>query len=104
MKNDSLFLPVKAAIRKVIGKKEGDWVQILLYADNTPTEIPEEFNMCLDEEPELYKTFTSFSDGNQKAYIEWIYSAKTEETRIRRMVEAINMISKGPKFYTNGKR
>lgn len=32
MGNGKLFLPVKAEIRKKIGKKEGDWVTIVLYA------------------------------------------------------------------------
>jgi len=31
MRNGQLFLPVKAAIRKQIAKKAGDYVQVILY-------------------------------------------------------------------------
>jgi hypothetical protein len=98
MGNGSLFLPVKAAIRKLIGKKEGDWVKVILYADNAPTEIPEELQLCLKDEPEIYKTFLSYSDGEQKAFIEWIYSAKTEETKVDRIARTLNKLAKRQKF------
>ena len=57
MGNGNLFLPVKAAIRKKIGKKEGDFVHITLYKDNLPVEIPEELQTCLMDEPAVYKNF-----------------------------------------------
>ena len=58
--NGRLFLPVKAAIRKKIGKEEGDWVEIILFADNDPLEIPIEFIECLRDEPEAYMHFYNF--------------------------------------------
>src|SRR5665647_646920 len=33
MGNGTLFIPVKAEIRKKIGKNEGDWVHIKLYSE-----------------------------------------------------------------------
>ena len=48
MGKGGLFLPVKAAIRKIIGKQEGDWVEIILFADNDPLQIPSGFIECLD--------------------------------------------------------
>jgi hypothetical protein len=99
MGNGLLFLPVKAAIRKQIGKNEGDWVKVVLYPDNSPTEIPEELQLCLTDEPEIYQTFLSYSDGEQKAFVDWIYSAKTEKTKIGRIAQTINMLSKRQKFY-----
>lgn len=38
-KEGQLFLPVKATIRKAIGKNEGDLVHVILYADMTPVPI-----------------------------------------------------------------
>lgn len=98
MGNGKLFLPVKAAIRKKLGKKEGDYVQVVLYPDNTPVEIPEELQICFLDEPAAYKTFLSYSNGEQKAFIEWIYSAKKEETRIMRITRTINKLMKGLKL------
>ncbi|AXY75252.1 hypothetical protein D3H65_15225 [Paraflavitalea soli] len=34
-------------------------------------------------------------EGKQKQYIDWIYSAKKEETRIERLAETINRLSRG---------
>lgn len=98
MGNGTLFLPVKAEIRKRIGKKEGDCVHVILYPDNLPVEIPEELRICLLDEPIANETFLSYSNGEQKAFIQWIYSAKKEETKIERIASAINMLQKGKKF------
>ena len=99
MGNGKLFLPVKADIRKKIGKKEGDWVNVVLYADNEPTEIPEELLLCLLEDPTAHQTFLSYSDGEQKAYVDWIYSAKTDETKVERIAKTLSRLTKGQKFY-----
>jgi Uncharacterized protein conserved in bacteria len=92
MGNGNLFLPVKAAIRKKIGKKESDFVHITLYKDNLPVEIPEELQTCLMDEPAVYKNFSSHTPGEQKGFIEWIYSAKKEETKIERIAELIRRL------------
>jgi hypothetical protein len=79
MGNGKLFLPVKAEIRKKIAKKEGDWVNIVLYADTNPIEIPGEFFDCLKTDPTAFEIFSSYTDGQKKEFIDWIYSAKTRE-------------------------
>lgn len=98
MGNGKLFLPVKADIRKKIGKKEGDYVHVILFADNLPTEIPEELKLCLLDEPNAYEIFLRYSDGEQKAFIEWIYSAKTDETKVERIGKTISKLSNHQKF------
>src|SRR5688572_32294459 len=80
MGNGKLFLPVKAGIRKKIGKEEGDYVHVILYPDTEPLEVPEEMLLCLKDEPAAFKFFNSISESEQKFYIQWIYSAKKEET------------------------
>jgi hypothetical protein len=103
MGNGNLFLPVKAEIRKKIKKKEGDWVHVILYTDNEPLEVPDEMRMCLEDEPKAHKFFKSLSESEQKFYIQWIYSAKKEETKIDRMAKAINRLLKGLKLYEKEK-
>jgi Domain of unknown function (DUF1905)/Bacteriocin-protection, YdeI or OmpD-Associated len=94
MGNGKLFLPVKADIRKKIGKKEGDWINVIIFSDNEPTEIPEEFLLCLKDDPVAYKTFLSYTDGQQKEFIDWIYSAKTENTKVERITETLRKLAK----------
>ena len=98
MKDGNLFLPVRAEIRKKIGKKEGDYIQVVLYPDNLPAEIPEELRLCLLDEPIAYETFLSYTDGEQKAFIDWISSVKKIETKTERIAKAINMLQKKQKL------
>lgn len=95
MKTGTLFLPIKADIRKKIGKEAGDFIKVVLYADNEPVEIPEELLLCLKEEPLAHKIFLSFTQSEQKGYIDWIYSAKREQTKADRIVLTINRTLKG---------
>lgn len=97
MGNGKLFLPVRAEIRKKIGKQEGDTVHVILYVDNTPSETPEEFLLCLEDDKKAKTFFEKLTDSEKKFYIDWIYSAKKEETKIDRMAECINRLSKGLK-------
>ncbi len=99
MGNGRLFLPVRAEIRKKIGKKEGDWVHVVLYPDTEPLEVPEEMFLCLEDEPRALKFFNRLSESEQKFYIQWVYSAKKEETKIDRMAKTINRLMKGLKMY-----
>ncbi len=99
MGNGNLFLPVKAEIRKKINKKEGDTVHIILFKDNEPLEIPEEMLLCLEEEPKALTFFNKLTESEQKFYIQYIYSAKKEETKIVRLAKTINKLVKGLKMY-----
>lgn len=92
MGNGKLFLPIKAEIRKKIKKKEGDYVRIILFEDNLPTEITDELKQCFMDEPKALETFLSYTNTEQKTIIEWIYSARTDKIKITRIVETINKI------------
>lgn len=98
MGNGKLFLPVKAEIRKKIKKADGDWIKVILFQDDEPVHIPDEFLQCLRDEPAAYQTFNSFNESNKKYYVDWIYSSKKEETRIERMAKAIDRLIHGLKF------
>lgn len=97
MGNGRLFLPVKAEIRKKIRKQEGDWVKIVLYADDSPIDVPEEITECLKQEGlRIYTAFLSLTDGQKKAFLDWIYQAKTVETKVRRIAEMIDQLQRNP--------
>ena len=98
MANGKMFFPVRAEIRKKIKKQEGDWIKLVLFADNDPLYIPDDFLVCLRDDPAAYKTFNALDESNKKQYVDWIYSSKKEETRIDRMAKAIDRLAKGLKF------
>ncbi len=103
MGNGKLFLPVKADIRKKIKKQAGDFVRVTLYEDNLPTEIPEELRLCLLDEPNGLEAFLKYTSGEQKAFIDWIYSAKKDETKIERIAKTLDKIAKGQKLTDKNK-
>jgi hypothetical protein len=94
-----LFLPVKSEIRKKIKKQAGDYVHVILYPDNEPLEVPEELLLCLQEEPEALQFFNSLSESEQLNYVKWIYSAKTDQTKVDRMAKTLDRLTKNQKYY-----
>jgi hypothetical protein len=93
-----LFLSVKSEIRKKIKKQAGDYVHIILYPDNEPLDIPEELLLCLQDDTEALQFFNSLSESEQHNYVKWIYSAKTEETKVDRIAKALDLLSKKRKY------
>lgn len=104
MGDSKLFLPVKAEIRKKIKKSVGDFVHVILYPDTEHLIVPEEILICLQEEPKALKFFNSLRESEQKYYVDWIYSAKKEETRVDRLAKSINKLLKGMKIYDQEKK
>ena len=102
MGNGTLFLAVRAEIRKKIKKNEGDMIHVILYPDNEPLKVPEEMMACLKDEPSAWNFFRSLSESEQKFYIQWIYSAKRDQTKINRLAETVNRLVKNLKRYDNG--
>jgi hypothetical protein len=92
MGNGSLFLPVRAEIRKKINKKEGDYVKVVLYKDDLPLEIPEELIICLKEYPGALERFQKLNEGERKQHMEHIYSAKSDETKVERIAKLIDSL------------
>ncbi len=85
IKGGSLFLPVKASIRKVLKKEAGETVFVKLFPDYTPYGVPQELIDCLQMEPLAYERFQQLSESEQKRTVEWIYDAKAEETKVKRI-------------------
>jgi Bacteriocin-protection, YdeI or OmpD-Associated/Domain of unknown function (DUF1905) len=99
MASGNMFMPVKAAIRKKIKKEEGDLVHIILYQDDSPLVIPDEFLVCLMESPKAHSVFESFSETSKKHYIDWIYDAKSLETRVNRIAKTMEKLELGLKLH-----
>jgi len=90
----TLMLFVKSEIRKKIKKQAGDYVHIILYPDNEPLEIPEELLLCLQDDPEVLQFFNSLNESKQHNYVKWIYSAKTEQTKVDRIAKTLVRLCK----------
>lgn len=103
-KDGTMILPLNAAVRKKIGKKAGDWVHVVLFPDDSPVEIPDDFLACLLDSPKAHQFFLSLSDSNQKYYIDWIEGSKKMETKAERISRSIQRLENGLKFYDWAKK
>lgn len=98
MGNGHVGLAVKSAIRKKLKKQAGDMVHITLYEDNTPLIIPQDLLICMKEEDGLIEKFEKYTPGQKKAFVDWINSAKTEQTQAERIAKTIVKVQNGDKF------
>lgn len=93
MSNGMMYLPVKAEIRKKIGKKEGDWVQLILYSEQIPPVNNDDFMICLKDDPTAYQNYLKKPESEQKAFTDYIYSAKEDEVKVERMAEILTKLT-----------
>lgn len=54
-----------------------------------------EFELALRKSPRAKKAFDAFAPGQQREYLEWIATAKKDETRASRVKTAIEWLSEG---------
>lgn len=57
--------------------------------------IPADFSNALEKNRKARATFDGFSPSHRREYLEWITEAKQEDTRRRRMAQAIEWLSEG---------
>jgi hypothetical protein len=95
-----LFLPLKADIRKRLSVKEGDTVFVKLWKDNLALQMPQEILDCLQlESRHIQDRFYALSEAERRAFVNWIISARNDETRVRRIVEMMRKLERGEGFY-----
>ena len=89
------FLVVNKAIQKEAGASVGDTVRVVLELDRAPrtVSVPEALKQALDGNPAARENFESMPYSHQKEYVDWIESAKREDTRARRVDKAMGMIA-----------
>ena len=85
-------IPVRREIRERAGVEIGDSVTVELERDDAPreVEVPPELAELLDDD--LREFFDGLSYTHQREYVEWITSAKREDTRQRRLAKAVEML------------
>lgn len=86
------FIAVKAEIRKAIQKEEGDTVKVILYLDELQMVVPDDFMICLREEPKLLAHFENYDPKKKKELLDWIFTARTEDEKITRIAQALEKL------------
>lgn len=94
MKHHCHFIGLNKKVRDAIGKGPGDTVHVVIERDleERTIEIPEYLAVLFKQNPEEKAFFESISFSHKRSYIEWITSAKKEETRISRIEKCLEML------------
>ena len=81
-------------IREQIGKTHGDIVSITIEEDTEirTVEIPDDFQLILNNNKDASDFFDSLSFTHGKEYVNWITSAKKIETRNSRLDKALTLL------------
>ena len=89
----AFVLPVNANMRRIIRKEAGAMVQLSLEADDEPLAQSADLLTCLADAPDAHAHFDSLPPGHQRYYTKWIESAKTPQTKAKRIAQAITGFS-----------
>jgi hypothetical protein len=89
MGDGKFILPINATIRKGIKKKQGDKLKVALEADEREIALSRDLITCLKDDPQAYTFFKSLTKGHQQYFSKWIESAKTAQTKTKRIVMAV---------------
>jgi hypothetical protein len=91
------LLGLNRAVREEAGVEAGDMVEVELELDTAPreVEVPEALAKALAEDSEAGAAFDRLAFTHRKEYARWIDEAKRDETRQRRLDEALEMLRQG---------
>ncbi len=89
------IMALKKELVKKLGKLRGETLTAQLEEDNSEIPLSPDLLDCLQDDADALKTFKKLSPGHQRYYSNWIESAKTPETKAKRIVQSLNGLAKG---------
>ena len=91
------LLGLNRAVREAAGVEAGDTVEVALELDTAPreVEVPEALAAALARDRVAQKHYEALAYSHRKEYARWIAEAKREETRERRVAQALEMLRQG---------
>ncbi len=98
MGNGNFIMPVNAGMRKGTGKKKGAMLKVQLAEDKKEYELNKDLIECIADEPAAMAFFKTKNRSFQNYYSKWVESAKTEETKTKRIAMAVSSLAKKIEF------
>ncbi|VXB90082.1 YdeI/OmpD-associated family protein [Aeromicrobium sp. 9AM] len=88
------MIPLSAENREAAGLAAGDEVDVEITLDTAPREMkaPDDLAEALRAAPEAATFFESLSFSHKRSYVDWIVSAKKDDTRQRRVAQAVELL------------
>jgi hypothetical protein len=98
--SNTYYLPLRREIREAAKVDFGDIVPVAIELDEEPrvVEAPADLAGALEAAPDSGAQFDRLSYSHRKEYVDWIESAKREETRRNRVATAVEMLREGKKL------
>lgn len=92
------IMPINAAMRKALGKKRGDKVKVQMALDERKIPLSSDLMKCLKDEPVALAFFKGLPKSHQNWFSKWVESAKTMQTRTKRITQILVACSKEQGF------
>jgi hypothetical protein len=91
------LLGLSRQVREAAGVQAGDTAQLRLELDTKPreVEVPEALEAALAADPTARAAYDRLAYTHRKEFARWIAEAKKDETRERRVAQAIAMLHAG---------
>ncbi|WP_109300264.1 YdeI family protein [Aquimarina sp. AU474] len=81
-----------------IAKNNGSWVAL---DDVENGIIPNDLKEAFDQNPKAFENYQNFAKGYRKSYLYWLFNAKRQETRDKRIVRIIQLCEANQKNIGN---
>lgn len=95
VKEDGFILALNQSLRKALKKEAGAKIELKLEFDaDFKIEMPEDLELCLDQESGLLSIFLAQPQSHRNYFINWLNSAKTEATRTKRLILIVDAMAK----------
>jgi uncharacterized protein YdeI (YjbR/CyaY-like superfamily) len=98
MGGGDFILPLNASVRRSIGKQKGALVHVKMEVDNSPVQLSTELMQCIEDEPTSLAYFNKLPASHKKYYSRWIESAKTVETKAKRIAQTVTACARGQHY------
>lgn len=98
MGEGDFIMPVNATMRKGIKKQRGEKIIVQLELDKAELKIDKDLLACIADEPTAKAFFEKLPRSHQNYYSKWIDSAKTDETKAKRIAQSVNGFKMGMNF------
>lgn len=95
MGGGDFIMALNAGMRKGIGKRHGDKLQVHLEADEKIPELSKDLLDCLADEPQAAEYFNSLPYSHRLYFSKWIESSKTATTKSKRIALSVNALQRG---------
>ena len=86
---------LQALVRKAMDLTDQGVKPIRSQQKKSPFSVPDDLRSALDRNPAAAAVFEGFPPSCQREYVDWVSEAKREETRSKRVAQAVEWMAEG---------